>query len=180
MSKPPLTMSGRHDATRTMNRAAQLSTGPRGDGAQAFFDQPPSRLDRIELGRIRREQAQGGAASFDRLPDGGGAMDRQAIHQDHVAATQVRRQLTFHHRTNFSRVVPCQWVPSVIHRCRRMAPIIVRFAPQSIARGSTYSSPRRIHTCERLIVRCAPASSTQTKQSASSARGYVPNWPTWT
>jgi hypothetical protein len=81
------------------------------------------------------------------------------------------------HRTDFSRVVPCQWVPSVIHRCRRMAPIIVRVAPQSIARGSTYSSPRRIHTCERLIVRCAPASSTQTKQSASIARGYVPNWP---
>ena len=48
---------------------------------------------------------------------------------------------------------------SVTQPVRRIAPINVKFSPQFIGRGSTYSWPRRTHAWERPIARFAPASS---------------------
>lgn len=58
-------------------------------------------------------------------------------------------------------------VLNVTHPSKRMAPVMVRFLPQFMGRGSANSSPRRIHAWERPIDKLAPDSSTNTSLSAS-------------
>ncbi len=71
------------------------------------------------------------------------------------------------HRTKRSAFAVLKIVRIVIQPDRRIAPIIVRLVPQFIGRGSTSSSPQRIHACERLIARFAAASSRKTSRDGS-------------
>ena len=50
----------------------------------------------------------------------------------------------------------CHAVLIVSHPSTRIAPIIVRLAPQFMGRGSTYTSPRGTHAWERPIARLRP------------------------
>jgi hypothetical protein len=52
---------------------------------------------------------------------------------------------------------------------------LIRLSPQFIGRGSTYSSPRWIHTCDRPIARCAPDSSTKISRRGSMRRIHLRN-----
>ena len=62
-----------------------------------------------------------------------------------------------------------QQVPMVTHPAQRIAPMSVRLSPQFMGRGSTYSSPRLTHACDRPIAIFTPASSIATSRCGSIA-----------
>jgi hypothetical protein len=88
--------------------------------------------------------------------------------------TSLRRSFGARRRrarvTNRSEFAEPNIVLIVIHPQRRKAPIMVRLVPQFIGRGSSRTSPHRIHACERPIERFAAASSRKTRRPGSTPR----------
>jgi len=60
---------------------------------QSRLDFRPAQFNRVEVGRIRRQELQTGSTSFNQLPDGISGMGRQVIDDHNIAAPQGREQL---------------------------------------------------------------------------------------
>ena len=78
--------------------------GPGGCFAQAGFELGIGILDRVEIGRIGRQQQKAGAAGLDQGPDGCAFMCWQIVHHDDVAGIESRRQHLFDIGTESSSV----------------------------------------------------------------------------
>jgi len=77
------------------NRDVERVDGPCGGLAQQRFEFGVCVFDRIEVGRIGRQQDQACTAGLDRGADGGAFVRRQIVHHDDVAGIESRRQHLF-------------------------------------------------------------------------------------
>ena len=145
MDKPLATVMGVDDMPRALRDSTQGGARAGRMGPDVAFDESPCGFDGTEVMRVRRQIAQRGAS-------------RRRTH------STKNRVLTARHL-----------VFSVTQPVRRIAPINVKFSPQFIGRGSTYSWPRRTHAWERPIARFAPASSSTTKRAGSIVRTHLRN-----
>ena len=84
-------MSGLHDSTSPLRGAAQGDPGPWRDCPNALLHQRPGGFNRIEIVRVRGQEAQGGAGLLDQLTDLPRFVGGQIVHEDHVPAAQVQK-----------------------------------------------------------------------------------------
>ena len=145
-------------------------------GPDVAFDESPCGFDGTEVMRVRRQIAQRGAPCLDQASDVGGFVRFEVVEEHDVVRPQAGRQSAADPLDEKNRVLTARHlVFSVTQPVRRIAPINVKFSPQFIGRGSTYSWPRRTHAWERPIARFAPASSSTTKRAGSIVRTHLRN-----
>src|SRR4029453_13596899 len=68
MSKPIVAMARLHDLASTLGGAAERGAGAGCNGADAFLDQCPGRLNGIEIMRVRRQEAERGSGLLNQFP----------------------------------------------------------------------------------------------------------------
>lgn len=93
MPIPALAVTARDGAPCVVDAPSERDGGPRGDAAEAFLDQGPARLNRIEVGRVGRQELHCGPALLNEPSDVAMAMRPQIVHHDDVIAAQVRHQV---------------------------------------------------------------------------------------
>ena len=168
MSEPVSTMPRLHDPACALGGSAQGGTGAGGDGADPLLDQAPPRCDGIEVGRVGRQKADGGAGLFDQRPAPARLVGRQVVEDDDIARAQPGDQAAGRTQVTKRAVFMApQKVLRVSQRSRRIAPTSVKLSPQLRGLGSTSTIPRGNQACDRPIARLAPDSSSKTRRRGS-------------
>jgi hypothetical protein len=96
MGAPVFTMSWAHDASRSLRRGTQGSTGAWRDGANALLDQGPRGFDGVEVVRVRRQEANGGARLLDEGSHASCLVRGQIVEHDDVSAAETRHESALH------------------------------------------------------------------------------------
>src|SRR5688572_3521402 len=96
MGAPVLTMPRAYDASGPLGGGSQRRTGARRHGAHALLDEGPRGFDGIEVMRVRRQEADGGARLFDQRADASRLVRGQIVEHDDVAAAQAGHQSAVH------------------------------------------------------------------------------------
>lgn len=89
MGEPVVTMSRPDHATSPLRGAAERRRGAWGNRPNPFLDERPAGFDRVEIMRVRRQEAECGAQAFNELPYLASLVGREIVHHDNVAAAQM-------------------------------------------------------------------------------------------
>src|SRR5512138_1940221 len=96
MGAPVLTMPRAYHASCTLRGGSQGSAGAWRDGANALLDQSPRGFDRIEVVRVRRQEADGRARLLDQEADASRLVRGQIVEHDDVATSESRHESALH------------------------------------------------------------------------------------
>jgi hypothetical protein len=107
------------------------------------------------------------AAPLDQLTHGGGLMHAQVVEQHDIAMPQAGRQALPHPGGEGRRIHRLPLGGEGDHALPPYRAQCVKLSPRFSGRGSTNSSLRHTHACERPMARLAPASSMKTKRSGA-------------
>jgi len=96
MGKPLTAVMRTDDVACRAGDASQREGRPWGVGPDALLDESPGRLDGIEIVRVGRQVAHGGAPLFDQRADFRGFVRLQIVEQDDITRTQARPEAAAH------------------------------------------------------------------------------------
>lgn len=173
MSEPVATMLLRDAVSSTTRDAAKDIGMARRNPTDVLLLQRPAGLDRVEVGRVRRQIDDANAACSAGRLDPRIVMGLEVVHDDDVAVSELWQQLVLHPRNEAVLVRGCEHTREHHPPVRRIAPSNVRFLPQFIGIRSMSSSPRFTHAWLRLIDTFIPDSSRNTSRSIGTRRIFL-------
>lgn len=142
---------------------------------QSRLDFRPAQFNRVEVGRIRRQELQTGSTSFNQLPDGVTGMGRQVIDDHNIAAPQGREQLRVN--IGFKRNA----IEGSFQTPRRLYPVPTQRGDESVM-GPRIARRRfaAARPNQRVSPRCAPLSSINFKRlTRAPNRSTNCVWKSW-
>ncbi len=74
------------------DRGIESISGPGAELAKQRFELAPAELDRVQVGRVRRQVQEGGARCLDELPNAIGAVRADVVEDDDVPGMQLPRE----------------------------------------------------------------------------------------
>lgn len=172
MRGPAFTVPSTDDVSGSLGRHAQPRTRAWGHRPNPFLDQRPARLDRVEVGRVRGQEAHGRPGLFNQGPDSGGLMRRQVIEDHDVVGPQDGDQPVFDPGAEARGVDGASGGPEGQPPIDADHPDHRQVVAPIHRRGSTSSVPRSSQAWDRPIARFPPDSSRNTSRRASIPAAY--------